>query len=598
MTPHKLWTMPSGLRGEPLVIRLSASALDHDGRQCGDFAALKARPRVWPSRREPARYPPWESFPLGLVMGALDRVESTGVDVGQAVEQVIARTRSTVHAGVRQWVGHACDAYLRAGEWIAEELEAEGVALVPEQRPRVVQHESAAELRLLTAWGRWYASADGAVREFRRLRMSRAGARDALSNDVLAFVAAAGLRAEGSVYRDLPVEVVPDGREPERIRVVEVMLTAGVPPRVLVDAHPGDVRRTYQEKARHHVSDIVFGGGKRPGSDCAGCKASSSCEALRRVPGLLGIQDTGTHRRTWSVTTGRQYLVCPAQAHLRELRLPAASWSDGSAAGRGRAVHRWLEAAHARYPVRACEPGDLPEPDAPELGPAAELMTREEYHEARPFLLAHLATCPLGGPGAVTDVEPEPNVAVHDPAADVLVVAQPDLIRKVDGRVVYREQKTTLVPAPDGTMEDVIARVPQLALAVRLVAHQVFGGDGGGVVELETLTPSAAEVLSFDVADPAVREAARKVLVRMTADWHKDTVFRATPGHWCAACPVAQWCPDRAPSDPKAPIVVDGVRIDPRTGEVLAGAAAVSHRAAAVSASLTEPDHGDEPVPF
>lgn len=595
MTSHS-WTPPAGLRGEAQVIRLSASALDRDGRRCPAHIALKARPLLRPRVYEKPRYAPWETFPLGLVQAALDLVEYQDTAVEDAVVSVVSGSRSTVHAGVAVWVRHACDAYLQAAESIADDLEVQDVALVPERLPRVVQYESAAERRMLTAWGRWYASPGGDVREFRRLRMGRAGDRDAPSNDALAFVVAAGQRAEGNVYRDLPVSVVPDECEPSRVRVVEVVLASGVPPRVVVDASPADIRRAYRDRTRHLVTDIVFTDVRKPGSDCVGCKARSSCDALPHAPGLLGIEGGGTHRRTWSVTTGRQYLICPAQAHLRELHLPAAAWSDGSAARRGRAVHQWLEAAHARHPARACVLSDLPDADADDLGLAAQIMTPEEYRDARPYLASHLAVCPMAG--AVGDVVTEPTVAAYDPAAEVVVVAYPDLIREVDGRVVYREQKTTRMAAPGGEADEVFTRVPQLALAVRLIEHGVLGGDGTGTVELETMTPGAAEVLSFDVANPAVREAAARVIRRMTAGWHTDTVFRPDPGPWCGTCPVGQWCPDRAPSDPKAPIVVDGVRIDPRTGEVLSASGRVSDRAEAVSDDIADPDADDDPPPF
>ncbi|MFV2173223.1 PD-(D/E)XK nuclease family protein [Actinomadura sp. LOL_016] len=587
--PFGNWTPHEELSGDPGVIRLSASLLDRGDRHCRDFAALKARPKVWPRRRGPRRYAPWETFPLGLVMDALNLTEFGGMPAEDAIEKALGRARSAVHPGVAVWARHAFDAYLRAAEWVAEDLEVEGVAVRPEPLPRVVQAESAAELRVLTAWGRWYASADGTVREFRRLRVGRPGEPDAPSNDALAFVAAAGLRADGDVYRDLPVEVLPDDVAPERVRLVEVVLTGDVPPRVLVDAPPAEVRRVYRERTKPIVTDIAFGTGARPGSDCVDCKALPTCEAVPDVPGLLGLDGRGTHRRTWSVTTGRQYLVCPAQAHLRELHIPAAPRSDGTAARRGRAVHRWLEFAHGRPGAPACSEKDLPEPAS---GPGAGGLTPEEYADAYPYLVAHVDVCPLREPSA--DVLPEPSVAAHDTEADVVVIAHPDLVRTVDGTVVYREQKTTQGAPPAGDAATVFTLVPQLALAVLLMAHGVLGGDGGGIVELETMTPSGAEVLRFDVWDPAVRRAARETITSMTARWHADDAFAPTPGPWCGGCAVADWCPDRASNDPGAPIVVDGVRIDPLTGEVLG--IAVTGRAAAVAEGVTDPS--EEPPPF
>jgi hypothetical protein len=527
--------------------------------------------------------------------------DAIGLDA--AVGKALKDSRSPLHPGAAGWVRHACHEYVRACRWLEDELAAEGVTLRPEPLPRVVQHGSAAELRMLTAWGRWYASEDGSVREFRRLRISRPGPAGSPSAHAIAFVAATGLRAVGAVYRDLPVEVRPDDGVPARIRVVEVALAEDVMPKVLVDASPDEVRQGYRAHAQPIAADLTFGGDRRPGSDCAECKLRDNCDALPRTPGLLGLADRGTHRRTWSVTTGRQYQICPAQAHLRELRVPGDRGEEGPAVRRGRVVHEWLATAHARRPGRPCTEADLPEPGAPGLGLAGEFMTPEEYREARPFLLRHLDVCPLAEAATITAITTEPTVAAYDPEADVVVIAGPDLVRHAGGRVVYREQKTTT--SPDRfTADGALAQVPQLALAVCLIAAGVFDGTtaGGhlpGTVELEVMTPLRAYVIAFDAADPAVVEAARRIVTGLVRDWHHDTAFRARPGHWCTACPVARWCPDRAGKDQPAdaPIEVDGVLIDPRTGEVLDGAALMSGRAEALSAAIAEPDPDEEP-PF
>ncbi|SEG80760.1 PD-(D/E)XK nuclease superfamily protein [Thermomonospora echinospora] len=590
------WAAHPGLRGNSEVMRISASLLDRTERDCADFAALKARTALWPRAFERRRYAPWETFPLGLVQRALDAVEFDGAEVDEAVADVIAGNRSPVHPGVGVWVEHACRAFLQAAEWIADELESEGVEPVPERLPRVVQSGSAAELRMLTAWGRWYGSRDGTVREFRRLRMSRTRPVAAPSDEAIAFVAAAGRRAVGDLYRDAPVDVVDDEDAPTRVRVVEVALAADVRPRVLVDDSPDQVRRRYLERVRPLAQGITVGGERRPGPDCVECKLQASCEDLPRVPGLLGLDDPGTHRRTWSVTTGRHYLVCPARAHLRDVYLPAETGVEGTSVRRGVAVHQWLEAAHSRG--RPCAPADLPDADADDLGLAAGVMTPEEYREARPYLLTHLPVCPLAGPGPVTDVSAEPTVAVFDPAADVLVVAHPDLLRRVDGRLVYREQKTTVRELPAGTPGEVFEQVPQLALAVLLIAHGVFGA-GGGMVELEVMTPSLAQVMAFDAADAKVLDAARRQITRMVHGWHRDTEFAPSPGPWCERCPVARWCPAPRASPPTGtePIEVDGVLIDPLTGEVLDAPVPLTGRAAAVSATLGDPDPEADP-PF
>ncbi len=583
------WVPHASLKGPAGLVRLSAGQLDAGEGKCAEFAALKARPRVWPKRFEERRDAPWEDFPLGLVMAALDGVEFGGLDAEVAVQKVLEETRKTVHPGVEGWVRQAVGTYLEDARWLADELG--DVVLLPHRESRVLQHVSSPlEARVLTGWGRWYASADGAVREVRRLRVSRVGAGDDPSNLALAQLAAFGARAVGSVYRDMPVDVQGDAGPARRVRVVEIVVSDERVPKVVVDAAPEEVARRYRERAQPVASDVVFGGSRQPGSDCAQCKLRAECDALPHVPGLLGLDGNGTHRRVWSAATAGQYRICPAQAHLRDQRLPG-DWSDHPAIRRGTLVHTWLEVAHSRLPYRACSEEDLPETHA---GFAAELMTPDEYRQVRPFLLSHLEVCPLHA--NVTSVTAEPSTAAYDPVADVLVVAHPDLVYVADGRISYREQKTTGSSAAwdAGTLFE---RVPQLALAVCLVADGAFGGEApvAGTVELEVMSPAGASLFSFDTGDAGVVERARAELVRLTGDWHTDVEFRARPGRHCATCPVARWCPDRHAAD-AGPIEVDGVLIDPRTGEIL-NEAPVTGRAQAVASAAGEPDPDDEP-PF
>jgi hypothetical protein len=251
--------------------------------------------------------------------------------------------------------------------------------------------------------------------------------------------------------------------------------------------------------------------------------------------------------------------------------------------------------AHARVPHRPCGAGDLPDPDAADLGIAGTLgLDRDEYREIRPYLQRHLDVCPLRDGGRVTALSVEPRLAVFDPQADVVVLAYPDLLRRVDGVLVYREQKTSylLRPLPPG---DALEQVPQIALAIRLIAAGAFG-DTAGRVELERLSPEASEVLTFDAGDPATAHAARRVLTGLVRDWHHDVEFASRPGPHCAVCPVARWCPDAAGTDGPT-VMVDGVLIDRRTGEVLGGSASVSAAAEAVLAEIDDASPADEP-PF
>ncbi|MEV0423366.1 PD-(D/E)XK nuclease family protein [Streptosporangium canum] len=586
-------TLPSELVGNPAIVRLSASMLDRREGDCRDFAAAKARPEVRSQIFERRRFAPWEGFPLGLVMRVLDAVEFDGADVDAAVTRALADNRDPVHPGAARWIRHACHTYLET----ADSLAVEGGGLRPERHPRIVQRSgSPAEMRALTAWGRWYGSPDGAVVEFRRMRLRRPlGRADGPATLAMAYVAAVGDQAVGGtqdLYRTVPVPVREPGASPRRVRVVEVGLTDGAAA-VLVDTAPQQVRHDYLSSVRPVAAGLLDGGHRSPGGDCADCKLRASCGALPRTPGLLGLPDRGTHRRTWSITTARQYQICPAQAHMRDLRLPAEE-AESTAVRRGLVVHQWLEAAHGRPGARPCAPEDLPDPETGDLTWDGPPMSRDEYRRARPYLLQHLRVCPLLG-GEVTHVVPEPKVAAYDPDADVLVVANPDLLRRVEGRLVYREQKTSA--AQRGiTAENALEMVPQLALAVCLIADGAFG-DTSGSVELEQLTPVSGEVVAFDAADPVVVAAARAVVSGRTRAWHRDIAFRATPGPWCRVCPVTRWCPDASRSGDDAPLVLDGLVIDPATGEILESSGRPSSHAEAVAEAISAPEIDDEP-PF
>ncbi|MFC4061988.1 PD-(D/E)XK nuclease family protein [Planomonospora corallina] len=597
-------SLQTELTGNADVVRLSASVLDRRERDCHAFAAAKAYPAMRPVARERRRYAPWATFPMGLVMSALDAVEFGGADPDIAVGRAVEESRDPVHPGVTRWVLHACHTYLETSESLAAELAAGGVELRPERRPRVVQSGppggSPVAMRALTAWGRWYGSPDGSLVEFRRMRVRRPlGLPDDPSVLAMAFVAAAGRQVidPRDLYQAVPIPVE-DGPRPARVRVVEMGLT-DADARVLVDASPEEVRQAYRSSVQPVAERLLTDDRRAPGSDCAECRLCASCEALARVPGLLGLAGPGTHRRTWSVTTARQYQLCPAQAHLRDLRLPAEE-AEGSAVRRGLLVHRWLEIAHGRaaapgaQEVRPCTSDDLPDPATGALGLAEGLMSFEEYEQAWPYLVRHVEVCPLRGPGEITGVVPEPRIAVHDTEADVVVVAHPDLLRRVGGRLVYREQKTSLTERGI-TEENALELVPQLALAVSLIAGGAFGGTRG-TVELEQLTPLSGTVVSFDAGDPGVAARARAVLAELAGAWHREVDFPTEPGPWCRFCPVSRWCGDAFRAEDGPFITVDGLVIDPVTGEVLESEGRTTSRVEAVGDALAGPD--DDPPPF
>lgn len=593
------WEMPAGVFGNAEAIRLAASLLDRGDDRCTEFAALKARPTVMSSAAE-LRHAPWETFPLGVVMEILNAVEFDGASADAAVDQVVSSCRSSVHPGMAMWLRHATRAYLTVDARLTAEMAADGVDLRPQSRPRVVQHAAENSVRMLTAWGRRYESADGGVREFRRLRYGRPrGKATNASSIAIAQVTARGTVAAGNPNRDLPVAMLTGQSDPPtRVRVVEVCLTDATA-KVLIDEHPDEIGRWYSERARQSAVKILNGGNRVPGSDCVKCKARLSCGALPRAPGLLGLSGRGTHLRTWSVSSGRYYKVCAAQAHLRELRIPGDDTSNDEVR-RGIAVHEWLAAAHGRPGHRPCSQADMPEPGSGKPGIAGHVIDDLEYADIRPFLLRHLPACPLAGPSTFTEVAAEQSAVAYDTEADVLVIAKPDLLRRVDGLLVYRELKTSAT-LWDITTSNALSLVPQLALAVCMIAEGVFGdgpktpaGHVAGRVELELLTPYDAKVITFETAGAGVVTTARQVLARLTAEWHRDTKFQAVPGSWCAACPVARWCPDSAGTSAPT-ITVDGVTIDARTGEVLSAPSGLTIKAGAVADMICEPSPDDDP---
>ncbi|MEV4188006.1 PD-(D/E)XK nuclease family protein, partial [Streptosporangium canum] len=90
---------------------------------------------------------------------------------------------------------------------------------------------------------------------------------------------------------------------------------------------------------------------------------------------------------------------------------------------------------------------------------------------------------------------------------------------------------------------------------------------------------------------------ARAVVSGRTRAWHRDIAFRATPGPWCRVCPVTRWCPDASRSGDDAPLVLDGLVIDPATGEILESSGRPSSHAEAVAEAISAPEIDDEP-PF
>ncbi|MHC0429186.1 PD-(D/E)XK nuclease family protein [Streptomyces sp. O3] len=135
----------------------------------------------------------------------------------------------------------------------------------------------------------------------------------------------------------------------------------------------------------------------------------------------------------------------------------------------------------------------------------------------------------------------EPRVVRHDTAADVVVIAEPDLLYRDADSWVWRETKTSATDRR--SLRPLLELYPQLALAVVLIARGDLGGAPSCArVELEVLRPGGADLEIIDPFAPANRTAAEGVLRAMVADWHGDDHYPAVPGRSCERCEVARWC--------------------------------------------------------
>jgi hypothetical protein len=297
-----LWRLPDGMVGNVDHIRVFTSHVRT--RKCAQFAAVKARPQVYPRVSEARRPPVLEQFPLRRLMDVLDWIEFEGLAVEQAVALVeAAPTKAIIHDGVRRWLRSAVDCYLAA----VAAASPPSPELAPQRDMWVVQAGVAGPAPAtyeVCAWGRRYESADGTTRELRIPGLSWPKP-DGPSAEaaVAAYVAALGNRVpEGRSSAPYPRG---DPPTVTRVRVVRVScLTPLV--RVLFDGTPEDAADLFQRHARELLRHAVDGGPYTPSGDCVECKMITVCPALPRSPRLLPTptQPTSAPRRLWSATTG------------------------------------------------------------------------------------------------------------------------------------------------------------------------------------------------------------------------------------------------------------------------------------------------------
>ena len=361
------------LTGDPRFIKVSASDVARSS-ECGRFLALKTRPAVkavdgWRRLWSPS----WdERLPLPIVdVVALVREahkHDFAIYEDQAAWLDKAIVDHKVHRLLRPYVRLAVDNILEVHESIEAEL---GSLRILPGDPFV-----GTVTRQLAAWAPLYETADE-IREIRRFRHSsvRVDEESERWSVIAAYVAA--------TYRAEP--------EPGRVRVVEIGAVDGSAA-VLFDGTVAEARDRFQASGRSLAAAAADDDHVVPCRACGDCKAAGSCRALVPVNGMLGQPGRGHSSRSVSASELEQYGRCPGQWLLDSaVHLPKEE-AGGEGAFRGRAVHRWLQAAHSRQVP--CIDADLPAPGTG-LGLADGVLNEEEYEIAYPFLVQHAGRCPL-----------------------------------------------------------------------------------------------------------------------------------------------------------------------------------------------------------
>ncbi|MFE5665152.1 PD-(D/E)XK nuclease family protein [Streptomyces niveus] len=509
---------PDGLVGDSSTITLRLSMFGPEQYLCPASDLLRARglrPRV----RSPWKPEALEPFPNGPFMAAADELERS---VDESPPRPPSRGRQRpLHDGVQQWTQHALRMYRRA---FPPDLE-----LRLARQPWVYKHHQAtghgqaAEYRI-TAWGRCLESTDGRRRELRLPVVKHLRARSDAERAIAALVV-----AEGN----------PDPRL-EKVRVVQFAMFDGITAPVF-EGTRDEALALYRSIGAPAVRTLLSTHEYRPGTACASCAVAPVCPALPKAEGLLGLVDRSRPRRSWSSTTGRGHRSCPARGYLRGLRLPTDnSIERGAAVERGRAVQAFLTERHERKTRTPCTP-EIPA----EWVPEKYRLPDNERRLGAELLRHHAEVCPLLTAEPRSEIRTEPRLVFDDAAADLMVMADPDLLYQNEGSWVWRETKTS---ASDRPRRDVLTAYPQLALAVQIIGSGALSGpQGRGRVELELLRPGGADLRILDPFAPGTRAAAEAVLREQVSGWHAETLFEAVPGKECAGCEVAQWCSVRQP---------------------------------------------------
>lgn len=552
MTSIPEWTPPWPTTDRPSVIRITPTHLADDPRwTCPEQVAAKARPGVRPQRerRDAIAYSPYANVPIGLARAALYRVlchgESPDAAIAAAVSdergEVAQATTTALHAAVRGYLA-AVAALREAAAMPTETVVRE--FFTRDEPPREPPVE-------WWGWGLLHISRDSLTREFHLLRWRDAGLRprSAAALALYARVAADAIRRPDAAMWFEPFPVDPgQPRAGSRVVIREIGLIDGSSA-LLADLTVEEAREWFAREVPAALG-VLAGGSHRPGSHCADCAIRPECSGLARLPGVLGVAGSSAWTRRFTPGDLAVAETCSWRLHLtRDLGLPRVEPARSPALDRGTSIHEWLEQAHGR--LQGCTAADLPIDSPGEVG---ELLgwDADRYRSLRPYLLQHLAHCPLRHPEVVA-AYPEQAMTAWDTDADVIVSTRPDLVVEFPDHVVVRETKTVSGVLADRLPEehDVVALLqayPQAAVTVCMLADGLdpITGEVGAVpvparVEVEFLAPDEGRVVSIEVRDAEAVLAARRILADGV-----DRIIYGEPvphlGPWCRSCPVAAWC--------------------------------------------------------
>ncbi|MFG3031729.1 PD-(D/E)XK nuclease family protein [Streptomyces sp. NPDC048253] len=548
---------PPQVDGDDQLIRIGLPLLRQEPDSCPAGRALRARPLLT-QHPERSRRKPVEDFPFAPWGDLVDSVEHRGRTLAEAATNSGSMRRcSEAHM---RWAVEAAGTYLAAR---SREQSVRVAAGHPATRPVRKQWVGVDRLREQdgrgadryerTAWGRQYASDDGSLREIWIPSI------DSVKRDrPLPEIAAAAYVAASGVPADLPYgkrAQLSDSQSvlPQRVRVVGIGLGDGST-QVLADWTAAEAKRQFDEYAKELMSSAADGRELRPGQDCARCEALSGCPAVPRVPGLLGAPASHRprKRRSVSVSDLRAYRDCPARYYLTRVLKLRDGRTENAAIRRGRAVDAWLNERHAAKPGTPCRRVPLPE--------SLPGLSAEELPSAVAMIRHHRGRCPLDGLAVDETVEPQRRLAVYDPQADVVVIADCDLVHTDRGGTVVRETKTA--SHRFGERQELVRTYPQLALAVLLMAAGVLGGDPRrSRIELEVLREDGARLEEVDPFDALTLDQSRCVITELAAGWAADETYTADPAHDfdCAGCEARRWCTSARTSHSDGAVRTPGV---------------------------------------